>query len=174
VKVADIQQTLRSLGHLLEAAGAARSKVDEVVGFADGLEAFRDQSVGGFLAQLGRLADGGETVRTPARGGRSPARLVTPAVDPADVRDETRRLYDQAPNGINESDLIALRGRLGGLKKDDLKSVAAVLGFRPTGKENTNPKLVDAICTLIEKRAGASIRRNLINRTEQPNISAAP
>lgn len=157
MKIADLQQTLHDLCRLLRSAGTTGSKVDELAAFADGLDTCREQTLKAFITNLSRPAGGGPAPRS----GR---RQAAPGSDPDAVASAAKSLYERAAGGIDESELIGLRDQLTGLKKDGLKVVAAALDYRPTAKENTNPKLIAALCALIEKRAGASIRRNLINR----------
>jgi hypothetical protein len=59
------------------------------------------------------------------------------------------------------------------LPHDELKRVAAALEFRPTAKEATRGALAAALQSRMAKRAGATIRRNIINRPAAPDVSPA-
>ncbi|WP_439623169.1 hypothetical protein [Gemmata sp.] len=148
----------------MESAGA-KTSANELRAFADGLEKFKDQTLTGFTKLLERLSETGEVA---PKGGRTkqPAAPKAPPADPGTVAAEAKRLYEHAAQGIDESDLVALKSQLGILTAAGLKVVAAALNFTPTGKESTKPKLTDAIVRKIEKREGATIRRNVINRPE--------
>ncbi len=167
--VGDLQVTLGHLGRLFDAAGMAHSKLEEFSRFADGLEKFRGLSLTAFAELLGRMTESGELPQKVPHG-RGTAKKTS--VDVPKVMAEAEQLYRQAPYGIHEDEVRALGERMAGLSKDDLGVVASALEFKPTSKESTKPKLIAALCTKIEKRAGASIRRGLLNRPAEP--TAAP
>jgi len=171
VKVSAFQQTLNDLGRLLDSAGAKKS-AEELGAFATGLDRFKEHSLGEFTKLLARLSETGEVA--PKGGKTKPAAPKAAPVDAGAIAAEAKRLYEHAPLGIDESELIALKDQLGKLTKDGLKAVAAALDFKPTSKENTNPKLADAIARKIEKREGATIRRHVINRPEAHAANGTP
>jgi hypothetical protein len=167
VKVADLQQHLSDLGRLLVSSGAKGVAKDlEVISAA--LKPFRDQPLKGFADFLAKAeaysrGEGLHPAEKPRRATRSTA-AKAPAADPAAVTAEVRDLYDRAASpSVTVEQIDGTCGKLTGLNKDGVVSVADQLGIRGM-KSKAKAAIVEAIRQRILARKGATIRAGMVDR----------
>jgi enamine deaminase RidA (YjgF/YER057c/UK114 family) len=158
--VADFQQVLQNLARTLDAAGANRTTVGELTGFADQLARHRDlklKALGDLIARPDPVGPvGPKPVRpTPAKGS---------AVSPEAVAAEAARLYSRAADPtVPDEQYAALAEQLGQLTGPGLKTVAAAIELKFAARDKKVEQMRAAIVSRIEDRRGASIRAKLLN-----------
>lgn len=134
----DLQEMLAELGRLMDAGRAERTVVNDLKSFAAGLRPYSKEPLAAFTRQLGNLNRNGASAAPP------------PPAPVAALADEARDLYDRAhhPDVIVDQ-IQAWGGRLGGLSKDGLVTIAERLGM--VGMKSTKKKKDDIQAAIVDR-----------------------
>jgi hypothetical protein len=153
-----LREALTLLVGLLRAGEAKPATTRELAEFIQATAPFGDLTLKAFV----RLAEAGRTPLAEKAGTRTPGGKAK--FDPAAVAAEVRDLYARAADpGVTEDHIRAACGRLAGLGKDPLVTVAD--GIDLSGmKSKKKDEIVAAITARLVERKGAAVRRQLADR----------
>lgn len=188
MNVADLRQHLSDLGRLLATSGAKPVAAD-LAAISDGLAPFDAlplKQFATFLEKANQFAINGQVPVSPtkgkstkaASGGTKPTPAASPDVDA--IRRDVLDIYNRAADpSVTEADIDAIVGRIGGLSKEILVSVADAIELRGM-KSKSKPVIISTIRQRIIARKGATQRAGLLDRpaasqntTESPSTTAA-
>lgn len=165
--VAQLQSALRDLGRLLDAAELGnRTAVSDLIAFAPQLTKFGGLKLKDFGDLLDRLDLSGTVAPKPQRARAGKTKACAP--DPVALAAEAHELYGRAADrSLPDERFFALFQALDTLTKEGLLTVAGRIEMHPA-KSVTKSKLLEAICSRIEDRRGATMRRNMLDRPPAP------
>lgn len=160
MRVAELQAFLRSLIGPLEAAEAKKSILDDLARACDGLDPFKDNTIGDFAGFLVRAEEYARTGLLPvvAKPASKP-RTTKPKTPKITVEVATALVNDLYENAISDDlthEMIAERIKtLSDLSAKDLETLAKNFGataFKP------KPKALEAIRDKISRRKSTHVR----------------
>ncbi len=150
MNVAELQKYLRDLSDFVEGAGGKRV-ADDIRAAADAFRPFAGRTVrqfADFLAKAEEYDRTGQLAAPPA-----PARKKAVKVNPEEVADRVKKLYDRVLDPtVSSEEVEQTLQPLDALTKDGLLTVALALGLPPGLKSKTKPVLTEVIRSTVRDR----------------------
>jgi hypothetical protein len=175
VTVAELQQALRHLGGLLQAAGVKGSVLADVNAMQEALTPFGAMPLRKFaeflvhaqVADRDRRAEKGGPARPPGTRARA-----TAAVDPGGTAQRLRQLYERAadPN-LTDEEITQELEPLRRLTKAGLITVAEALDLQGMGRKKVD-EIREAVGRHIRGRRAAAQRVSIMDPLPLPRVEA--